>query len=197
MQTAHRCLAFAQRVCCRFNHRIQWQIVDLIQRLHQTLLDLRQTAAHRWDDLVATEFTDTGNRRCFRVEVHIHIQRTGYQVAGFQRPAQTAFHQLGDMSRDILIFTNLIKQTLWFNADQYRNAVIIIQHLLKARNEERHLPNRTETNAAELNRRPRLQAANGVFKEHQEVNVIGIERILNAFLIVKETESGVLCDRLP
>lgn len=58
------------------------------------------------------------------------------------------------MSRDILIFTNLIKQTLWFNADQYRNAVIIIQHLLKARNEERHLPNRTETNAAELNRRP-------------------------------------------
>ena len=101
------------------------------------------------------------------------------------------------MGGNILALTNLIKQTFRLDANQHRNAVIIIQHLAQARDKEGNLSNRTQTNTAELHRCARLQAANGVLKEHQEVNVIGIERVLNASLIVKETESGVLCDRLP
>ena len=81
----HRALAFRQRIGCLLNHRVQRQIVNLIQRFHQTLLDLRQTTAHGRNNLITIEFAYTGNRRLFRVEVEIDIQRAGHQVPGFER----------------------------------------------------------------------------------------------------------------
>ncbi|MPN41011.1 hypothetical protein SDC9_188551 [bioreactor metagenome] len=83
----HRALAFTQRIGGLLNHRVQRQIVDLIQRFHQSLLNLCQTAAHRRDDLITVKLANAGNRRLFWIEVQIDIQRPGHQVPGFQRAA--------------------------------------------------------------------------------------------------------------
>ena len=100
------------------------------------------------------------------------------------------------MLPNILVLAYLVNQTLRLNADQHRNTIIIIKHLLESRNKVRHLSHGPQTDTAELNWRPRLQAAYRVLKEHQVVDVIGIERILNAFLIVKQPEGGFLRHRL-
>ena len=100
------------------------------------------------------------------------------------------------MRTNILILANLVEQTFGLNANQHRNAVIVIQYLLQTRYKERNLPHRTQANAAEFDRRARLKATDGIFKEHQEVDVIGIECVLNAALIVKEPERRFLCNRL-
>ena len=159
-------------------------------------MDLRQATADRRNDFVATKFTDTRHWWRFWIEVHIDIQRPCDQVAGFQRAAQPAIQQVADMLPNILVLAYLVNQTLRLNADQHRNTIIIIKHLLQSRNKVRHLSHCPQTNTAELNWRPWLQAAYRVLKEHQVVDVIGIERILNAFLIVKQSEGGFLRHRL-
>ncbi len=96
------------------------------------------------------------------------------------------------MLSDVRRIANLIDQTLRFNADQHRNAIIVIQHLTHPRRKERHFADGAKADATELNRRARLQATNGIFEEHQVVDVVGIKRILNALLIVIQSERGFL-----
>ncbi|CSP84992.1 Uncharacterised protein [Shigella sonnei] len=87
MQVFHCALTFRKRTGCLFNHRIQWQFVDLIQRFHQSLLDLRQAAANSRDNLITIKFTNTGYCRRIWIEIKINIQCTSDQVSGFQRSA--------------------------------------------------------------------------------------------------------------
>ncbi|MNP21984.1 hypothetical protein D3C76_1146270 [compost metagenome] len=67
---------------------------------------------------------------------------------------------------------------------------------MQARYEVRHLADGAQTDTAEFHRCTWLQAANRIFKEHQIIDVVGIKRILNTFLIVKQSERGFRRNRL-
>ena len=76
------------------------------------------------------------------------------------------------------------------NADQHRNAVVVIQALRHAVFIERHLRYRAQADAAELDRGARLQAAYRIGEEQQVILMHGIQRILRAALVV---EQPILC----
>ena len=72
------------------------------------------------------------------------------------------------------------------NADQHRNAVVVIRALRHAVFIERHLRHRARADAAELDRGARLQAAYRIGEEQQVILMHGIQRILRAALVVEQ-----------
>ena len=88
----HGFFTLRQRTGCLLQQWINWQIINLIQRIHQALLDLRQTTAYGRNNRITAKFLHLAARRGFRIEVEIDIQRAGHQIAGFKRTAQPAIH---------------------------------------------------------------------------------------------------------
>ncbi|CSP85003.1 Uncharacterised protein [Shigella sonnei] len=101
------------------------------------------------------------------------------------------------MLNNIRIFAKLHFQPLWLDTNQYRNTVIIVKCLTHIRRKEWHFAYGTQANTPEFYRSSRLQTAYRIFKEHQIINVIGVQRILNALLIIIQNESCFRCHWLP
>ena len=156
----HGLLALRQGARRLLQQRIERQVINLIQRIHQTLLDLRQTTADGGDNRIAVKLLHFPARRRLRIEVEIDIQRAGHQVTGFQRAAQSAVDQIVNVGANIRIAAQLVNQTLRFNPHFHRNAIVVVQTLLQTGDEEWHFADGSQTDAAELYRRAGLQAAN-------------------------------------
>ncbi|SBK04671.1 Uncharacterised protein [Klebsiella pneumoniae] len=169
----HRLLALRQGAGRLLQQRINRQVINLIQRIHQTLLDLCQSTADGRDNRIAVKLLYFPARGRLRIEVEIDIQRAGHQVTGFQRAAQSAVDQIVNVGANIRIAAKLINQPLRFNPHFHWNTIVIVQTLLQPRNKERHFADGAQTDTAELHRRARLQAANRVFEEHDVIDMLG------------------------
>ena len=88
------------------------------------------------------------------------------------------------MLTQIEIRSHIGIDSLRLNMHQHRYTIIGIETLIEPLDEEGHFGDGSQADTTKLDRRPNLQPTDRIGEEHQHIEVFGIERILNAILVV-------------